>query len=351
MTCETLMIRSDASTQIGIGHVMRCLAVGEAWRDRGGRVVFALASGSDEMEKRLQRVGMEIARISAMPGTTEDSLETVELCSKYRGTWLILDGFHFSWEYRQHLTKAAAHLLFFDDHGEFAPYCCDIILNTNPYADDSMYPERENGTRFLLGPPYGLLRKEFLAQPCASRETPKQARKILVTFGGSDSDNVTLRVVEALQTLEDMVLETVVVVGAANPHRGVLERAIQGCRGVELLLNADNMSEVMSGTDLAISAGGGTCYELAFLRVPMFLITIAQNHERTVAAWGERGAAINAGWFHQLDRNRLAAWVQDVISDQPLRRKLAETAGQMVDGRGAERVVDAMKESAITVGD
>jgi spore coat polysaccharide biosynthesis predicted glycosyltransferase SpsG len=104
------------------------------------------------------------------------------------------------------------------------------------------------------------------------------------------------------------------------------------------------MPELMLQSDLAISAGGGTCYELAYMQVPMFLIIMAKNQQRTVQGFTDSKAALSGGWFDALDRQALAASFLSVIGDRELRQTLKEHAGQMVDGRGAQRVVEAMLE-------
>ncbi len=172
---------------------------------------------------------------------------------------------------------------------------------------------------------------------------PERASRLLVTFGGADSHNVTLQIVEALHELDDMEFELTVVLGASNRHCASVERALNHFRRpARLLLNVPNMPELMARSDLAISAGGGTCDELAFLRVPMFLITIAENQEQAVEAYRRSNAAVTAGWFTVLNRGGLANSLRDVISDRNLRKEIAAKAGDMVDGKGAQRVVETM---------
>jgi spore coat polysaccharide biosynthesis predicted glycosyltransferase SpsG len=142
--------------------------------------------------------------------------------------------------------------------------------------------------------------------------------------------------------LVDAGVEPTVVVGSSNPHRSKLEESVQDFPKARVLFNPDSMPQLMASTELAISAGGGTCYELAFERVPMFLITMAENHEQTVKAWGARRAAIDAGWFHQLNSGTLAARLRDVTFDSVLRTELVQNAAKMVDGMGARRVVATM---------
>jgi len=343
MPIETLLIRADANAEIGIGHVMRCVALAQAWRDAGGRVAFALAAGAKELGPRLRAEGADVLQVSTEPGTAEDAAQTVELCRRYKAQWLVLDGYHFSQEYRESVNPGTICFLWVDDHGECSPYKCDIALNTNPYASDSMYPQRAKRTCFLLGPKYALLRREFLDFPRGSPKVATTATRILITFGGSDSDNVTLRVLQALQDVSDVRLDITVVAGASNPHRESLREAVaKSSHAARLLSDVDNMPEIISHADLAISAGGGTCNELAFMRVPMFLITIAGNHERTVEAWGEARAAVAAGWFDAFGGRSMSFELRGLIGDWKLRRELVENASRMVDGRGAQRVVETM---------
>ena len=116
---------------------------------------------------------------------------------------------------------------------------------------------------------------------------------------------------------------------------------------MNLVENARHMPDLMARADLAITAGGVTCYELAFLRVPMFLITMAQNHERTCQVLAEQGAAIDAGWFHASTRDRLTGALKDIMVDPEQRKAMVEKASALVDGEGGARVVVSMRKSSL----
>ncbi len=323
---------------------MRCVALAQAWQDAGGRVAFALAAGAKELEPRLRAEGADVLQISGEPGAAEDAAQTAELCARYEAHWLVIDGYHFSPEYRENAKAVSTRLLLVDDHGESAPYKCDVVLNPNPYASDALYPSRGEQACFLVGPHYALLRREFLDFPRRRPSIATMARRILITFGGSDPDNVTLFVLHALEEIRDPRLEITVVIGASNPNLGSLTKATaESSHAARLLSNVDRMPEIIYQADLAISAGGVTCCELAFMRVPMFLITIAKNHEESVEAWGRASAAWAGGWFHVLERKSLAEALRRLIGDSKLRRELAENAERTVDGKGAQRVVEAMR--------
>jgi spore coat polysaccharide biosynthesis predicted glycosyltransferase SpsG len=211
-----------------------------------------------------------------------------------------------------------------------------------------MYAHGAGQARFLLGLEYALLRREFLEFRREHSEVPDRARRVLISFGGADPHNVTFRIVQALQGIKNLQLEVTVIVGASNPHYASLQVAVEKSSHLaKLLRNVNNMPELMSQADLAITAGGGTCCELAFMKVPMFLITMAKNHERTVEAYGTANAAFAAGWFDSLETTSWTAPLWNVINDRKLREELRENASRLVDGRGAERVVNTMKSIRI----
>ena len=340
MSGKTLLIRADANAEIGVGHVMRCMALAQAWQKAGGRAIFALAAGS-ELEERIRSEGADFETIHATPGTREDAAQTAQLCAGLHADWLAIDGYHFPVEYRRSARTLPACLLLFDDDAQDERCDCDLALNPDP--DAVLRSPADCETVQLRGPQYALLRREFLEHRRERPSIRETARRILITLGGGDSHNVTQQVFDALERLHDLDLDVTVIVGASYPYVGQLAAALRPSRlKATLLQNVDNMPELMSRADLAISAGGGTCYELAFMQVPMFLLTMARNHEAAVAAFASAGAAFNVGWFSSLNPEGLADLLRRVVCDRELRAGFVEKAARLVDGNGVNRVIDTM---------
>ena len=107
----------------------------------------------------------------------------------------------------------------------------------------------------------------------------------MVTLGGGDSIEPTIKVVEAIREADLVDLETVIVIGPISPDHQALETAISeaGCK-IRLVHNAGNMPELMAWADMAVSAGGSTCWEMAFMRLPNIVLTTADNQQHVVAA-------------------------------------------------------------------
>lgn len=342
-TAPYLIIRADASTQMGTGHVMRCLALAQGWCESGGKVCFALAMESRALQARVAVEAIDIVDIERVPGSMEDARQTIDLARTLGAKWVVVDGYHFNAAYQKAIKDAGLCLVFVDDYGHADHYYADVVLNQNIYAVEALYVNREPYTRLLLGTRYALLRREFWPWRGWQHGVAVVARKILVTLGGSDPDNVTQHVIQALQQLDFADLEIKIVVGPANKHLETLSEAVMySDHAVELLTATRNMPLLMSWADIAVSAGGSTCWELAFMGIPTLTVILADNQKPIVEGLHEAGAALNLGWHTQLSTETLTETVGALLMNTDLRCNLSLRANTLVDGRGTERVTEAL---------
>jgi UDP-2,4-diacetamido-2,4,6-trideoxy-beta-L-altropyranose hydrolase len=339
-----LILRADAGSGIGTGHVMRCLAIAQAYRDRGGRALFASVDRGG-LGPRLEDEGCDLASIEAAPGSDDDARTLAALARQRGARWVALDGYHFGALYQEALIAAGVRVLVVDDYAHAGRYPAELILNHNLYASEAMYPNRSPRTRLLLGTRYALLRREFRAHGRPDRRGADGDQQLLVTLGGADPENVTGTVLTAVASLGATRPRTVVVVGAANPHREAL-RAAAAAAGAELVQNVVDMPARMAWADLAVAAGGGTCWELCYFGVPMVLAVLADNQRPVVKALAAHGAAIDLGETGAWSAEVLASRLRTLLEDRAARARLGRAAAGLVDGSGAERVVDALGEAA-----
>jgi UDP-2,4-diacetamido-2,4,6-trideoxy-beta-L-altropyranose hydrolase len=341
-----LLIRTDAGVRMGTGHVMRCLALAQAWQDAGGRATFALAAGAEGLHPRLASEGVEIQTLTAEPGSADDTRQTNELA--LRAAWVVLDGYHFSGAYQRALKEAGRRLLVVDDNGHAGHCGSELVLNQNLHADEKLYRDREPGTQLLLGPRHALLRREFRQWRGWSRPIPEHARKVLVTLGGSDPDNVTGKVLLALREVHTPGLETVVVAGAANPHRAHLERAARS-EGIRVRLYGDvsDMPGLMAWADVAVAAGGGTSWERALMKLPSLVVVLADNQREVAASLATAGVGWNLGEPDSLSPAGIAAALQRLLEAHKDRAGMARRGAALVDGWGAARVCDRLVDSVL----
>lgn len=344
-----LYIRADADSKIGTGHIMRCIALAQAWQDQGGEVTFISHCESEVLRERILKEGFQIITIEAPYANSDDLTHTIEYLKRPSPltlhpspAWLVLDGYHFTPEYQKAIRDSGIHLLVIDDMNHLPHYHTDILLNQNIYAPELNY-NCDGDTNLLLGTSYILLRREFLKYRDFNRQIPERAKNILVTLGGADPDNVTLKVIAALNLLEDPDISVKIIIGPANPHQETLRKALSSIHfKMELLANPPNMPDLMTWADVAISAGGSTYWELAFMELPSILMALSPDQQGIVDRLSQSGFALKIDKHTAQD---IANALNALLFDHELRMTMSLQGRKLVDGDGACRVVKEIKNA------
>lgn len=326
--------------------MMRCLALGQAWRATGGAVTFLSRRLSPRLVQLLHAEGMEVVPLTTEPGGADDASRTVKLAQKREVSWVVVDGYQFAGEYQQAIKDAKLRLLYLDDYGLARCYWADIVVDQNLGAQRGAYAARQPATRVMLGTRYLMLRHEFLKWKNWKRKFPAVARKVLVTLGGGDGDNTTAKVIEALDRLPLKSLDVRVVVGHSNPHFESLRKATRNRRHhFQLERSVPDISELMAWADAAVSGGGGTCWELMYMQVPSAVLTVAPNQRPAVDALVRTKVVLGLGPGRSCDSGRMAERLLDLLSNRRMRQQLARRGRAITDGLGARRVTRLLIDS------
>jgi UDP-2,4-diacetamido-2,4,6-trideoxy-beta-L-altropyranose hydrolase len=329
---------------------MRCLALAQDWSQQSGKTVFAVGSIPEILDNRLKSEGMSITKIASAAGTSEDAAELVATARDLGVTRVALDGYQFGSKYQQAIKDGGLRTLFIDDYGHAEWYFADLILNQNLYADESMYNRRNKTTQLLLGTRYALLRREFLSWSAWSRCIPALARRLLVTLGGSDSSNTTSKVIRSLHDLKVPDLEVRILLGPANRHHEAVRQAVgQRPERFQILTAEADMPRMMAWADLAISAAGSTCWELAFMGLPTVTVELAENQRPIAKSLADAGISTAAGWYSDLDAGRLTETIARLVTSAAERGEMSRRGRAIVDGHGARRASQSLMHADVEV--
>jgi len=332
MDAPGLIIRADATPDMGAGHVMRCLALARAWRDRGGRALFVGRVEGDALRGFLAGQGFAVREPGPEP---DDTLALLDGLSA-PGCWVVLDGYHFGAGWRAALRAKGYRLLVLDDHAEPRPVDADAVLAPSWDGFDPGF-RVPAGTVILPGARYRLLRREF-ARRVEGAPGPGKGLRALVTFGGADSQNATARALAALDNVLGPEDTVVVVLGRLNAHGESVARVLSGAGYAhQVLTGVDDMAALMACADLAVAAGGGTGWELAAMGVPSLLVRLASNQGPNVDALARGGAALALD-AEALETPACVDALRRLAGDAALRRSMSGAGRALVDGRGADRV-------------
>ena len=340
MNSHRLLIRADASPGIGAGHIMRCIALAQAWQSNGGDSLFVCSELPTVLEDRLREEGFQCERLEVTPGSNADIEMTVGFGIDWGATHAVVDGYPLGL-HGQSLRKVTPIVLGIDDHGLTGHRGVSQILDQNLGASSHHYP----GVPSLLGTRYSLIRREFLSSQSPNKPD-NHSTDLLITMGAGDPENHTHSILQALEHFETNLAGTVIV-GPANPSGpDILAFAKQSRHHWAVCTNPQNIPKLMVEAGLAISAAGSTSWELAMLGIPAILIAIADNQQLIAQALAKAKAAFNGTG---LSGSKLCALLSKLLTNPNLRHRTSTIGMELIDGHGASRVVEHLTGSYLEV--
>jgi len=336
-----ILIRADATPAMGTGHVMRCLTLAEALRDRGLDVCFVAADLTPSIERRLMAEDIPVRLID--PATDGLAETTLGIARELGANAIVVDGYHLSGDWRLALRASGVPILAFQDQDDGIPLHADLVLNAAADPADTKWRRAAPDAKFLTGPRHVLLRRELRQAWAAPADPIAGRRAILVSFGGADPAGLTLPVTAALDRLlgADVILD-VVVGGSVPGGAGLALRVAALGEQIAIHLDPPEMGPLMARAGLAVSAAGGTIGELAALGVPALIAIVAENQVAGAAA------AVADGWCEVFDARvpdaveAIAERAAALWADPAQREAMALRTRGLIDVEGAERVVDAL---------
>ena len=320
-----LFIRTEASAQIGMGHFMRCFAVAECAQHRDIDVTFLLSTIDDTVIARCQP--LDIATESVVDfGLDIDGIRARVTSDD----WLLIDSYNATADYIS-TVHHACRVAIIDDLNALDWFDCDVLINPAMAASRKSYAKKSNA-QLLLGPAFALIRNEFRI-PC---QPLVAGPSVAVMFGGSDPTGLTATVAKLVHAaLPDVTVK--VIAGPANIRIAELEALAEDLPRMRLFLSPPDMGRVLAGSDLVITAAGGSVGEVAAMGLPAMVLVVYDNQKTALEACPFPATDIRSGLPSNL-ADRIAALIR--LPD--LRRSMGEMAHNIVDGMGAQRVVEAM---------
>lgn len=358
-----VLIRADASFAMGQGHVMRCLTLAGALRERGFISTFVCREHPGHLCDFIEAQGFPVSRLpvsgtAALPeagagyaawlgGTwDQDAAQTRSVIDEAgtRPQWVVVDHYGLDAQWETRLRASGAQILVIDDLAD-RPHDADFLLDQNLYPD--------MGSRYaglvaadciqLLGPTHALLRPEFIEVRKQLRSRDGAIRRVLVFFGGSDATNETAKALDAMAMLDMPGVDFDIVVGAANPRRDPLATRCEGLSNVRFHCQVSNMGELMASADLSLGAGGSTTWERCATGLPSLVISVADNQVAIAKGVDQAHAQRYLGADHEVSAHMLASAITELHENPKALRDMSVSALALVDARGADRVVAALK--------
>jgi UDP-2,4-diacetamido-2,4,6-trideoxy-beta-L-altropyranose hydrolase len=355
--------RVDAAISIGIGHVMRCLTLADALHARGAQCLFICRAHAGHIMQAIAEKGHQVtalpdlsSSITALPAESEyanwlgadwetDAFQTLEALAGYNWDWLIVDHYAVDARWERIARNACRRLMVIDDLAN-RQHDCDLLLDQNLGRHRDDYTELIAPTcEALIGPKYALLRPEFaeLRAESLTRRVNPVLKRILITMGGVDKDNVTGQILDALRSCElphDIVIN--VVMGTNAPWLDEVKRLASDMpHNTEVLIGVSNMARLMTDADLAIGAAGSTSWERCCMGLPSIQIVLASNQISAASALTNLGAVrtLSCGLAEQIELKQL---IHTFCIDHRILNCISENASLVCDGNGIAYITETL---------
>lgn len=341
-----IVVRTDASPAVGLGHLRRCVTLARRLRAEGEEVHFLAKTTDIDPAAEISAAGAAFVPVDPALAGQADAAFSAEYCRKVGAKRLIVDHYHADEAYQRVLLEAGLRWLQFDG-AAVTPQWADWVVSMSPAASPERYRElrRRPETALLIGPRYAVLRDEFANRNMPHAVSPVAAR-LFLSFGGGDDRGAALMCLEALAKA-GWTGAVDIVSGSANPRLASIRERINGSGNASWRLHVDagGMADLMAAADLAIISGGTTSFEAAALGLPSMLVQIADNQSAISTAWERLGAAVDLGPLGTLDPGRVAQRILELCRDPQRRQAMASAGAGAVDSRGAERIAGVLTDS------
>jgi UDP-2,4-diacetamido-2,4,6-trideoxy-beta-L-altropyranose hydrolase len=334
-----VLFRVEGNHAIGLGHIMRCLALAQSMVAQHHKVIFAISERSLPL---CQSRVVVLGKVLTLPNSCGDSEAQwlTKQCEDLAVDWLVLDGYEFQQDYRFALRSAVFKLAVFDDINDSGALYADLVINGAPNAELINYQQTAANAVLAVGEYYRILRAEFLQ--LADKSWSRRDCLTLI-FGGSDPLNLTLSLLNLLEN-SALSMPIAVITGAAYGHLAALEKWLKtSSLAIQHLHDCQHIAEVFSKTRLAVSAAGGTQFELLACATPAVLMVTAKNQ-----LFASQQAA-QQGWCEviHLEQSSITALAEQCLNlwQQPQKlQNMHQQALTLTTHDGAKHIVELMAQ-------
>jgi UDP-2,4-diacetamido-2,4,6-trideoxy-beta-L-altropyranose hydrolase len=349
-------IRTDASHRIGSGHLMRCLTLADGLMRTGAEVTLIGRRYPDALEVVIADLGLSCCQLPDSEDIDSDDMrelyrtydwrtdasDTLNMLPvEYRLDCLIVDHYALDARWEGALRPFVEHIMVIDDLAN-RPHDANLLLDQNYYEHMDMRYQRllPEHCRILTGPRYAMLRREFALERYKMHLCDGRVERLLISYGGSDPNNLTTRTLKALPLMDTLPSIIDVVIGAANDHTDEIETLAAEIPGCTVHQATDAMAELMRHADLAVGSAGSTTWERCCLGLPALVIPSAETERHIAHAIELMGVGKIIGYHTDVTPEIIAEQLQSASERPDILVLWSRRAADLVDGKGCDRVCE-----------
>ena len=265
-----ILFRADSSSKIGLGHIMRDLVFASRFKD--DNITFATKDLRGNINHKILKEGYRVVDLKS--NNKKDMLQLIKL---YKIDMLVIDNYEIDYKYEKYIKdNSNVKIISFDD--TYEKHYCDVLINHNLGADKKRYKSLvPSWCEIRCGSEYTLLREEFYKAKKKKKKQNKKYKSVFLAMGGSDYDNVSLKVVKTLQDTKNLQIN--VISSSSNKNINKLKNHIKNKDNIELHIDSKKIAKIMAQSDFAIISPSVILNEVYFMQIPFIAIKTADNQK------------------------------------------------------------------------
>lgn len=347
-----VVFRVDGGGKMGMGHVYRSLAIAGAMRSvSNADICFLMDPEFAEGTQQVADAGFAVRLLA--PGNRTDTTAIVRAVQDYSPNIIINDQPFLDSDYLKSLARlGAATINLVDSLADIEdPRAIASVIVATIQEDDVAL------ANYYAGPAFAIVRENFrdkASERIKRDETSIGSLKVVLSFGGSDPQGITLKALEAMDEVMsdsratgfDRPVEVTVVIGPAFGYGSELTALVDRLSiRPEVLRRVEHMAEVLVEADLILCSGGMTVFEIAALGRPGLVLCQNAKEAARMERFATHGSIRQLGLGTEITAATLAQEVRALLSRRDRRREMTEAGLRLVDAQGAGRVAEVLMQA------
>ena len=346
MTQKNLFIRVDSGLDVGLGHVMRCFALAEFIKNMNFNVYFISKKIKGNISRNIENNGYRVFHLdsklikSSKPNWKIDALKTSKIIQRFKNqkNLLLVDNYGLSEKWETTLKSIVDKIVVIDDFSNRS-HNCNLFIDQNLHTSKKKINKKiPKNCKKLLGPKYALLRKEFILSRKIVKKRSGKINRILISFGGSDEKNQTLKVLKAIKKLAKEKINVDVIVGEPNKNKIKIKKICSKIENSTYYQQTENIAKIMNKADLAIGAGGIITWERCCLGLPSIVSTVSRNQNELTKTIANKNCIVNLGNCEGLTPVDYSNAIKNM--NDKIICNMSSDCMKIVDGNGCYRVAE-----------
>lgn len=330
---NTTLFIVDGNKDIGYGHISRCLVLAKEFTNNGYPVIF-LQKDDSIFSKRINDK-YPLFKVEDYGKNCFQKIKSIVEDYSVKNVIIDLvekDYFKLEWIRRKipevKITTITLFLFSLADRYEHLSFFPDLSL----YLQEKRQG-KYGSYKLFAGPKYFVFRDEFKG---LKKSINENARCILVTMGGTDPYNISLKVVQAL--CKERYLKVTIILSEVSGCYNKVKSISEEHRNIHLINRTDEMANLMLHNDLILLNGGLTRYEACLAKTPFIAISIHEKQFKITKNLTDLGFGLNLGVYSRVSTEAIRHQVNKLLADYAVRKEMSGKMDDFLDAKGAERI-------------